>query len=232
MKITTVFFDAGNTLLYLDYSFIREQLELEGATATPEQVKRAEYDSRRFIDGEMEKGRISDEDIWPVYFHGILRLAGLVDDAARERAVARIREKNEYFGLWTHVPEEVRTTLTTLRKDGFKIGIISNSDGSLATLLKNTGMDSMVDFALDSYVVGHEKPDERIFLTALENAGSKPEECVHVGDIYAADILGARGVGIFPVLLDPFGEKPADCRVASSIAEIPGVIAELNDEAE
>lgn len=227
-KISTVFFDAGNTLLYLDYHFIMKQLEMDGVMTSIEKVKRAEYASRRYIDETMAAGKISDKDIWPVYFHGILRISGLENDVVREKAVERIREKNDYFGLWTHVPDEVKQTLSGLREKGFKIGIISNSDGSLKTLLENTGVDKMVDFALDSFVVGHEKPDPRIFQTALLKAGAQPEECVHVGDIYAADVLGARGVGIFPILLDPFGEKPADCRVISSISETPAIISELN----
>ena len=53
--------------------------------------------------------------------------------------------------------------------------------------------------------VGAEKPHPPIFLAALQRAGCAPDEALHVGDQYHSDVVGARNVGITPLLLDRTG---------------------------
>ena len=45
------------------------------------------------------------------------------------------------------------------------------------------------------------KPHREIFDEALSISGRLPGEVVHTGDSYDTDVVGARGVGIRPVLL-------------------------------
>ena len=45
------------------------------------------------------------------------------------------------------------------------------------------------------------KPHREIFDEALRISGCTPDEAVHIGDSYDTDVVGARGVGISPVLL-------------------------------
>ena len=45
------------------------------------------------------------------------------------------------------------------------------------------------------------KPHREIFDEALRASGCTPGEAVHIGDSYDTDVVGARGVGIRPVLL-------------------------------
>jgi putative hydrolase of the HAD superfamily len=49
---------------------------------------------------------------------------------------------------------------------------------------------------------GVRKPSEGIFRLALEKAGVRPEEAVHVGDLPEEDGEGARRAGLRPVLID------------------------------
>jgi putative hydrolase of the HAD superfamily len=98
-------------------------------------------------------------------------------------------------------------------------GVISNSNGSVASILEALGFLPYLEFVLDSFVVGIEKPDPRIFRRALEQAGVAPHEAVYVGDLYSIDVLGARAVGMGAVLLDPgacWGAR--DCLVAPDVA--------------
>ena len=46
------------------------------------------------------------------------------------------------------------------------------------------------------------KPDPAIFNYALAGVNVSAEEVVYVGDTYETDIIGARNVGIRPILLD------------------------------
>jgi putative hydrolase of the HAD superfamily len=52
---------------------------------------------------------------------------------------------------------------------------------------------------------GYEKPDPRIFLTALARRGAAPEEAAHVGDRMRADVAGAAAIGVRAVWLDRRG---------------------------
>ena len=67
-------------------------------------------------------------------------------------------------------------------------------------------------------IVGFEKPDPRIFHHALRVAGASPETTLHVGDLYDADVVGARAAGVHALLLDPFGDWPdVDCERATDL---------------
>jgi REG-2-like HAD superfamily hydrolase len=221
-KIRAIFFDAGNTLMFLDYKFVAEHISAAGVAASADDVRRAEFGSRRAVDDYMARNPVSDGNaVWWIYFSTLFRGVGLTEEAAMRASLERIREKDKQYSLWSYTPAESGETLALLKADGYKIGIISNADGRLARVLEDTGLTAHLDFALDSAVVGFEKPDPRIFRLALERAGEPPEACVHVGDIVAADVVGARSVGIRPVLIDPAGMDEPPC---DSIRELPEII--------
>jgi putative hydrolase of the HAD superfamily len=80
------------------------------------------------------------------------------------------------------------------------IGVISNFDDRLPALLESLGIASLFDFVLTSYEHGSEKPCASIFELAQERAGLsasdlQPGTCVHVGDTFKTDIIGAAGKG-------------------------------------
>ena len=52
----TVFFDAGNTLLRMDYEVLAEQLRVRGFAATPERVREAEWRARVRLDAHFAPG--------------------------------------------------------------------------------------------------------------------------------------------------------------------------------
>jgi len=70
--------------------------------------------------------------------------------------------------------------------------------------------------------VGADKPEPAIFLAALERAGVNAAEAVHVGDQYKLDVVGARGVGINPILIDRYDLYPevSDCPRIRSLTEL------------
>jgi putative hydrolase of the HAD superfamily len=63
---------------------------------------------------------------------------------------------------------------------------------------------------------------------ALARAGVRAEETIYVGDSYLADVLGSRGAGLHPVLIDREGKAPkVDARVIRSLLELVDVVGEL-----
>ena len=72
-----------------------------------------------------------------------------------------------------------------------------------------------------SAAVATAKPHPDIFRYALDRAGLRADEVLYVGDSYVADVLGARSVGIAPVLIDREGKAPnVDCAVVRSLGEV------------
>jgi len=69
-------------------------------------------------------------------------------------------------------------------------------------MCRELGIAEYLDFTVTSAEAGADKPQPPIFLKALELAQVTAAEAVHVGDQYQNDVLGARGVGIAPILLD------------------------------
>lgn len=102
----------------------------------------------------------------------------------------------------------------------FRLGVVSNFYGNLTRVCSDTGLAPHVRVAVDSAVVGFEKPDPRIFRTALEALEVLPGEAVFVGDSLPRDMEGARGLGMAHVYVSPAGNAAACC---PADPVIPGV---------
>ncbi len=87
---------------------------------------------------------------------------------------------------------------------------------------RKLGLEPYLDFVVSSEEVGANKPAPAIFLAAVEKAGVKASEAVHVGDQYELDVVGARGVGINPVLIDRYDVTPgvSDCPRIRTLPEL------------
>ncbi len=88
-------------------------------------------------------------------------------------------------------------------KERYAIGIISNNYGNLEAICRQTGLIYFADVMVDSRILGCEKPNPAIFMSALKAVGVEPHEAVMVGDSLPRDIKGALGVGMRPVWLVP-----------------------------
>ena len=140
---------------------------------------------------------------------------------------------NLFEHLWTTFTEanawmiypETLETLEALRKQGVQMGVISNFDERLPTILKNKGLASYFDFILCSRVFGAKKPDAAIFVEALKSAGCKPAEALHIGDS-KKDYLGARAAGMRGLLLNRKGEDlgPLDVEVVRDLSDFKALI--------
>ena len=96
--------------------------------------------------------------------------------------------------------------LADVRQAGARVIVVSNWDVSLGGVLERVGLATLVDGVITSAAVGARKPDPVIFTRALERAGVRAAQCVHVGDSLAEDVAGARAAGIPAVLLDRAGD--------------------------
>jgi putative hydrolase of the HAD superfamily len=93
--------------------------------------------------------------------------------------------------------------LDELHKRGYAIGLVSNREDELDTYVASVNLRQYFKFTLSGGQAGSYKPDPGIFRKALEIAGTTADEALYVGDNFYADVLGAQGVGMQSVLVDP-----------------------------
>ena len=123
--------------------------------------------------------------------------------------------------------DDVVPTLQRLKDDGYKLAIVSNWDTPLDPLAERLGIAHFFDIIVASHDVRvrSAKPDPHIFEYTLNAVGVSAEETVHVGDTYEADIIGAQGVGIRPILIDREGsQKGRWDETIRSLAELPELL--------
>ncbi len=120
-------------------------------------------------------------------------------------------------------------TLESLKSAGYKLALVSNAPPDTSKVIETLGLPRYFPVVLVSGVVGVSKPNPEIFRMALKQAGSVADETIHVGDVYEADVIGARNAGIRGVLLDRNGSQAIpDCPRIRSLGELPSLLDSLN----
>lgn len=204
--IRAILFDAGGTLVHLDYTFLRRELRQAGIWVTRQAIRQAEYASKHEIDRSLlqRSSDSTDETRRRPYFAALLEQLS-VDPKTAARLIERFEAAHRQDNLWRMMFPSTPGVLARLRERGFTLGVVSNADGRIAAILEQRGIARFFEVIIDSHLVGVEKPHARIFHLALEQAESQPEQAVFVGDIYSIDVVGAERVGLRPVLLDMLG---------------------------
>jgi len=87
--------------------------------------------------------------------------------------------------------------------------------------LRLCGFDPYIDALVVSEEAGSWKPDPEIFRTALARLGCDAADAVMIGDSWAADIEGARAVGMRAIWYNPSADRPADPSIAEIAAWAP-----------
>ncbi|HYT68018.1 MAG TPA: HAD family hydrolase [Vicinamibacterales bacterium] len=124
-----------------------------------------------------------------------------------------------HFTLYEEVPEVLRS----LHAEGFTIGLISNTQRSLATFERHFELDGLFTVAISSSDHGYMKPHPSIFEEGLRRAGVSAPEAVMVGDSVPHDIAGALRLGMRGILVARFGLSagaPPDVPVIQSLREL------------
>lgn len=103
--------------------------------------------------------------------------------------------------LWQLV-EGVLPTLEILRDRGFILGIASNFDSRLFSILREMGLSGYFSAVKISSMCESAKPAPYLFRLLLDELGLEPGETVHIGDSWREDIEGALGTGMMAILLD------------------------------
>jgi putative hydrolase of the HAD superfamily len=234
--LEAVLFDAGGTLVRLDFEWIASLLAGLGVETTPAALRRAEVRGRRMYD-QVATGRreITPGEPHPllgsaaptnVYWSGMLEGVGCRHPLLEEAIAAMwARQTSEHF-LWARENEGAREAIAAVRALGLRAACLSNSDGRAEAHLVHTGTREGLEFVVDSQREGVEKPDPAIFRIALERMGVAAGRALYVGDIRSVDEVGSRAAGMHFVLLDPFGDYAGEATPSiASIGELAGFVS-------
>jgi putative hydrolase of the HAD superfamily len=227
-----VFFDAGNTVAFPDYGVYVRIAEALGRSVTIPDVIQAEALARGAFDRAVAESEGGDvHGFWPVYYTPFFEQLGVPAQRIPEAVEMTRRANDEFLGIWSVPVDGLDETIEGLRSRGIVVGCVSNSDGRVEERLDGMGIRRHFDFVIDSHIVGVSKPAPRIFELALEAGGTSADESVYVGDYYAVDVVGARAVGMRPVLFDPVGAyDDVDCDVIKTLPEIVELVDRWNEE--
>jgi FMN phosphatase YigB (HAD superfamily) len=195
-----VFWDVGLTLVHPSPRVIREQL----GTDVPDGTRLAAAD----LLGSLVAAAEARHSRWPADRSGdeqvSLAWAVMLGLPTPEAAsvVAGCLARTD---LYRDVDESAHRVLAGLAGRGIRMGVISNSDGTLGEELAHFGLRDYFEVVVDSGVIGSDKPGRAIFHAALHAADARPEQAWHIGDGLINDYLGAGAVGMHPILLDRHG---------------------------
>ncbi|MDX1650641.1 MAG: HAD-IA family hydrolase, partial [Myxococcota bacterium] len=193
----------------------------------PEALRRAEAAARPALSTRLAAGHSTEgEDTFALYLRGVL--ARLPEPPEPEAAAALaaaltpvLRVPGRADRLWSRLLPGVRGALDAFRTMGLRLVVVSNADGSVERGLRAAGVRAFFDAVVDSAHVGFEKPDPRIFTHALRGVGAEASRTLHVGDLYHADVEGARAAGLHALLLDPWNDWPEpDCERLPDLAAL------------
>ncbi len=195
-----VFFDAAGTLFRLTRSVgwhYRDVALRHGADIREDDLDRAFRWAWRDARAPHEtNGARPDDDRgwWWALVGRVLDACGSAPGLDRDAYVSELWSEFTRPGVWELFPETLEV-LAAL-KGRVRLGVISNFDSRLRTILLNLGVTEFFDDIVISSEVGTEKPAARIFSAALVRAGVAASEALHIGDEPEADWLGAECAGL------------------------------------
>jgi FMN phosphatase YigB (HAD superfamily) len=146
-------------------------------------------------------------------------------DTERVRA-AMVVPAAVYFPLFPGAAD----LLVTLRREGFRVFLISNaawrSGAEYLCDMEDLNVGNIVEAAFSSVDIGRRKPDPALMIAALTTARATPDQAICVGNREDLDIIPAVSLGLATVRVCIEEPPPISRSHAWRIATSPQEIAE------
>jgi FMN phosphatase YigB (HAD superfamily)/ASC-1-like (ASCH) protein len=225
-RYDVVLFDMGYTLIYFEppqETIAQQSLRAAGAERSVDEIMAAV----KVVWGEYYRDAVTvtfpatpeyDREAQARLETDLLAHLGLGTDPATLQTYTNAIEAGfSRPGVIRPYPE-VLDVLSSLREQGFRLGIVSNWSWNLRDRVAQTGLDGFFEMVWASAYAGCNKPHPGIFYQALVQMDVPAERALYVGDSYPHDVVGARNAGIDVALLDREGKaEDADCPVIGDL---------------
>jgi putative hydrolase of the HAD superfamily len=202
--MTAFLIDVGGVLVLPDFDPVVRVASEHGLSLSRSDFERAHY----WAVSTFDRAHPTDSHgLVDAYAAGVVEILGLPEDGLE----AAIEEA--FTSSWSHTISDSIDALRAMKAHGDSIAIVSNALGDVEEGLRGIcqvgpGPGAQVDVFLDSFHVGVEKPDPRIFDMALEALAESRDDAVHVGDSVVYDVRGAQAAGIRAAHFDPWNLCP------------------------
>jgi putative hydrolase of the HAD superfamily len=224
-KKPNLIFDAGGVLVFPNFDFLAQIANRVGIATSPQEI--AEQHAklfRAFDEHVVQHHQFPAIDYFPDLFK---RVTDSVDKV--QSALERILEAQKDQHLWATTQPWVGEALRKLKRQGYQMAVISNSEGTVEQILEEVDLRDNFEIVIDSFVVGVEKPDPRIFEIALERLEWDHTDTIYIGDIFYIDIWGANRAGLGAIHLDKMGLYDGwEGERIPSLRELPEWLTHLN----
>jgi len=225
-----IFFDWFNTLAL--YQPPREELYSQalsesGIEVSPKKILPGVLAADTYFFEENALAPVEKRDpeekakVYANYQNIILTEAGVKAD--QELLMTTMKKVGQLFkGVTFVLFDDVLSTLKMLKERKLILGLLTNATKDMISIHRKLGLEPYLDFVVTSEEAGADKPNPPIFLAALSQAKVNASEAIHVGDQYKLDIVGARRVGVTPILIDRYDLYPQvnDCPRIHSLTEL------------
>ncbi len=139
-------------------------------------------------ESEFEKGNISEKGLWKKICYE-LKIDNLPQGSLWGEAVKKVfKDKKGMYQL-----------VAILKKNKYKIGILSNTEIPAMEYFYNNQYDKYFDAVVFSCAERMIKPEKSIYLLALKKLRVKPQEAIFIDD-HPENVLGAEKIGMKEVL--------------------------------
>ena len=108
------------------------------------------------------------------------------------------KRKNVTRVCFQNLHPEIIPMLTSLKKQGLLVGLISNCFSEEAEGIRESILFPYFDAVCLSYEEGVMKPDEEIYYKCISKLGIQLDECLYVGDGGSYELETARKLGMIP----------------------------------
>jgi putative hydrolase of the HAD superfamily len=218
-----VLFDAAETLFTTRGSVGEIYANIAhhyGSTASPEAVQAA------FVRHFRGSGPVSIADQkqwWKEIVYHVFSEVGMVENF--DEFFDRVYDQFRSSQGWMLFPETLEV-LEQLRNLGVRLGIISNFDTRIYSVLDSLEIRRFFSAITTSSEAGFSKPDPQIFETAARGLGLPTSEILLVGDSLHDDIVPALQAGMTALLIDRRNRYNTEKQIRR-ISSLKEVIAEV-----
>jgi HAD superfamily hydrolase (TIGR01549 family) len=200
-KKPNLIFDAGGVLVFPNFELLAEIANRVGIETSAQEI--AAQHAQLFRDFDEQVARHHQFPAIQYFLDLFKRVTPSIEKVQAALELTSEAEKEKH--LWATTQPWVKEALRKLKGRGYKMAVISNSEGIVEKILQDLGLRKNFEIVIDSFVVGVEKPDSRIFEIALNRLGWDRSETIYFGDIFYVDVWGANQAGLGAIHLDKMG---------------------------
>ena len=205
-----VIFDMYETLIthYNCPLYFGSEMAADAGVATSEFYRvwrNDEYEWMRTV------GKMTLEELLTMTLNDVGRFSPeLVEKLAAKRVVTKVE-------CFKHLHSQIIPMLEELKKQGIKIGLISNCYFEEAKVIRESELYPYFDAVCLSCELGMRKPEEVIYERCMQELAVAPKECIYVGDGGSHELETAGNLGMKPIqatwyfkegTTQPCGPKP------------------------